>query len=160
MVCGQMIDISILPMKPEHVSEVAQIEKLCFSDPWSENSIAGELNNQFSLWLVAIYEGRVVGYIGSQSAVDEADMMNLAVLPEYRSHKIGTMLVETLEKQLREQGSYALFLEVRESNLPAISLYEKLGFCAVGVRPNYYFHPKENAIIMRKELVDHENPCN
>ena len=139
-------------MTDAHVSQVAEIEKLCFSDPWSENSIASELNNRLSLWLVALDGDTVAGYVGSQSVLDEADMMNVAVHPDYRRQGIGRDLVLALADALKEKGIRGLMLEVRQSNAPAIALYESLGFCQVGLRPNYYRNPKENALIMRKEL--------
>ncbi len=138
-------------MTAEHISAIAEIEKICFSDPWSINSIASELENPLSLWLVALDDECVVGYVGSQTVLGGADMMNLAVLPEYRKQSIGETLVRTLVERLRAKGAISLSLEVRQSNQPAICLYEKLGFTQVGVRPNYYRNPKENALILRKE---------
>lgn len=138
-------------MNESHVEPIAEIEKLCFSDPWSVNSIGSELNNKLSLWVVAEDNGKVAGYIGSQSVLGEADMMNLAVHPDYRRQGIGEQLVLELIQRLQEQGSHILLLEVRASNAPAISLYEKLGFIQVGRRPNYYYKPKEDALILRKE---------
>ncbi len=138
-------------MKPEHVAQVAQLEKLCFSDPWNEASVASELTNKLSLWLVAEEDGVVAGYIGSQTVIDETDMMNIAVHPDYRRQGIATWLIEALICALKEKGSRCLTLEVRQSNLAAIALYESMGFAQVGLRKNYYFHPKENAIILRKE---------
>ncbi len=138
-------------MTAAHVPAIVEIEKLCFSDPWSVNSISGELNNPLSLWLVALDGDCVVGYVGSQTVLGGADMMNLAVLPQYRNQGVGMTLVNQLVMCLREKGAISLALEVRQSNLPAISLYEKLGFVQVGVRPNYYRNPKENALILRKE---------
>ena len=138
-------------MTPAHVAGVAEIEKLCFSDPWSENSIAGELNNRLSLWFVALDGDRVAGYVGSQTVLGETDMMNIAVHPDYRRRGIGEALVETLVAALVRNGSHSLMLEVRASNEPAKALYEKLGFVQVGRRPNYYRNPKEAALILRKE---------
>lgn len=138
-------------MNESHVEPIAEIEKLCFSDPWSVNSIGSELNNKLSLWVVAEDNGKVAGYIGSQTVLGEADMMNLAVHPDYRRQGIGEQLVLELIQRLQEQGSHILLLEVRASNAPAISLYEKLGFIQVGRRPNYYYKPKEDALILRKE---------
>ena len=138
-------------MNAEHVAAVAEIEKLCFADPWSINSITSELNNPLSLWLVALDGERVVGYVGSQTVLDGADMMNLAVLPQYRKQGVGQALVNELVDRLKQKGVICLALEVRQSNLPAISLYEKLGFVQVGLRPNYYRNPRENALILRKE---------
>ena len=144
--------IEIVTMTEAHVAQIAQIEKLCFSDPWSENSISSELNSRISLWFVALDGDSVAGYIGSQSVLDEADMMNVAVHPDYRRQGIGEKLVLALAQALTEKGIRGLMLEVRESNVPAIALYEKQGFRQVGLRKNYYRAPKENALIMRKEL--------
>ena len=138
-------------MNESHVPFIVEIEKLCFSDPWSEASIGSELKNKLSLWVVAEDNGKVAGYVGSQTVLGEADMMNLAVHPDYRRQGIGEQLVLQLIQRLREQGSHILILEVRASNAPAISLYEKLGFVQVGRRPNYYYKPKEDALILRKE---------
>ena len=144
--------MNIRPMQKSDVCAIAELEKLCFSDPWSENSIASELNNRLSYWLVAEDNGRVVGYVGSQSVLDAADMMNLAVSPDYRQQGIGQALVNMLSDHLRQNNVIALFLEVRISNTPAISLYEKMGFVLVGRRPKYYHNPREDALILRKEL--------
>ena len=139
-------------MKAEHVPQVAELEKLCFADPWSENSVASELNNIWSYWVVALWDDAVVGYIGSQSSCDETDVMNVAVHPDFRRKGIAESLIETLIMELKNRGSHALMLEVRASNAPAIALYEKLGFQQVGCRKNYYRNPKEDALILRKSL--------
>ena len=139
-------------MNETHVSAIAEIEKLCFSDPWSENSISSELSSRISYWLVATEGGAVLGYIGSQSVLGESDMMNVAVHPEHRRKGIAQMLIMALMQGLKERGNHNLSLEVRASNAPAITLYDKLGFEAVGRRPNYYRHPKEDALILRKAL--------
>lgn len=144
--------MEIVLMKESHVAPIAQIEKLCFSDPWSENSIAYELTSRLSYWLVAVDDGDVVGYIGSQSVCGESDMMNVAVHPDHRRKGIAEKLIAALSEGLKERGNLALTLEVRASNTPAISLYEKLGFSQVGRRPNYYRNPKEDALILRKSL--------
>jgi len=138
-------------MSERHVRQVAELEKLCFSDPWSESSVASELDNKLSLWLVAVEDDTVVGYVGSQTCCDETDMMNVAVHPDYRRKGIAAALVAALVDALQAAGSHCLTLEVRASNEPAKSLYEKLGFEQVGRRPNYYRNPKEDALILRKE---------
>ena len=134
-----------------HVPQVAELEKLCFSDPWSEQSIASELDNVLALWYVALDDDRVVGYIGSQTVCGETDVMNIAVHPDYRRRGIGQILIEELVREVKNLGSISLTLEVRSSNAPAVSLYEKLGFSQVGLRKNYYRNPKEDAYILRKE---------
>lgn len=138
-------------MMPEDVAQVAQLEAQYFSCPWSEKSISGELTNPLSLWLVAVENDLVVGYVGSQSVMGEADMMNLAVLADYRRQGIGNLLVGSLIDQLRNNGVHCLTLEVRASNVPAIALYDQMGFVQVGRRPGYYTAPKEDALILRKE---------
>ena len=143
--------IHIVPMENHHVMQVAALEKQCFSEPWSENSVASELNNPLSLWLVAVDDGDLAGYVGSQTVMDETDMMNIAVDVRYRRQGVAQALVEALAEQLKKAGSRCLTLEVRISNQPAIALYEKLGFAQVGKRPNYYRNPKEDALILRKE---------
>ena len=144
--------MNILPMELRHTAQIAALEKKCFSDPWNEASVSSELENPLSLWLVAEEDGAVVGYVGSQTCADETDMMNLAVAPEYRRKGVGRALVLALCTELRKIGSTALTLEVRVSNENAVRLYASLGFTQVGRRPNYYFHPKEDARILRKEL--------
>ena len=106
----------ITNMREQHVSQVAELEKLCFSDPWSESSVASELNNQLALWLVAEDNGRVAGYVGSQTVMGESDMMNVAVHPDYRKQGIATTLIVGLVEELRKRESHCLTLEVRASN--------------------------------------------
>ena len=144
--------MKILPMTQDHVAQVAALEKLCFVDPWSENSIASELKNPLALWLVAEFQGEVAGYIGSQSVLPESDVMNVAVNPVHRRKGIAEALVLALCDALKAGGNESLTLEVRASNAPAIALYEKLGFVQIGRRPNYYRNPKEDALILRKPL--------
>ena len=143
--------IEIVEMTVAQVTAVADLEKVCFSDPWSEKSVASELDNPLALWLVALDGDTVAGYIGSQTVMDETDMMNVAVAPSHRRMGIGEQLVMTLVGKLQKRGSHCLTLEVRDSNEPARSLYEKLGFEQVGRRPNYYRNPREDALILRKE---------
>ena len=143
--------MDIVLMDSSHVSQIAELEAKCFSTPWSENSIAGELKNHLALWLVAVEGDSLLGYVGSQTVLGEADMMNLAVAPHSRRRGIGRCLVEALIQILVDKGTYSLSLEVRASNQPAISLYTSMGFLQVGRRPNYYTAPKEDALILRKE---------
>lgn len=151
--------IRIETMKEDHVPYIAQLEKVCFSDPWSEASIAYELTNPLSLWLVAMDGDDLVGYVGSQSVLDGADMMNIAIAPSHRRQGIAYRLVDALIVQLKQKGVRMLLLEVRVSNEPARALYEDLGFTVVGKRPGYYSNPKEDALILRKEWSC-EDPCN
>lgn len=141
----------ITKMNKDHVLQIAELEKICFSDPWSVNSIASELDNRLSLWLVALEDDKVIGYVGSQTVLGETDMMNIATHPDYRKRGIATALITGLMEALEASGSHSLMLEVRASNEPAVSVYRKLGFEEVGRRKNYYRNPKEDALIMRRE---------
>ena len=138
-------------MHAAHVAQIAALEEICFSDPWSERSIASELDNKLAFWLVATEGETVAGYIGSQTVMEETDMMNVAVHPDFRRQGIAEALVSGLVEHLKAMGSHCLTLEVRASNAPAIALYEKLGFSEIGRRKNYYRNPREDALILRKE---------
>lgn len=144
------MEITIIPLRREHVAPIAELEWSLFSYPWDEASIESERNNPLSLWLTACDGDTVVGYVGSQSVLGESDMMNLAVAPAYRRQGIARRLVETLIHEL-EVDNHCLTLEVRASNEAAISLYQGLGFRQVGRRPRYYQRPTEDALILRKD---------
>ena len=141
----------ITQMNESHVPQIAELEKICFNDAWSENSIASELDNRLAFWLVAEEDDQVIGYVGSQTVLGETDMMNIAIHPDHRKRGIATELIEALIRGLTERGSHSLMLEVRASNEPAKALYTKMGFESVGVRKNYYRNPREDALILRKE---------
>ena len=143
--------MTIEKMNAGQVAQIADLEKICFSDPWSENSIAFELENKLAHWLVAQEGEMVAGYIGSQTVLGETDMMNVAVHPDFRRRGIAEALVKRLVEDLQAMESHCLTLEVRASNAPAIALYEKLGFSQIGRRKNYYRNPREDALILRKE---------
>ena len=139
-------------MNRDHVAQVAEMEKLCFGNAaWSEKSIGSEVDNILALWMVALEDDRVVGYVGSQTVAGETDMMNIAVHPDHRRQGIAQSLIDCLILELKNRGSHSLTLEVRASNDPARTLYEKLGFFQAGRRPNYYRNPREDALILRKE---------
>ena len=142
-------------MTAADVPSVAALEKLCFSDPWSASSIASELDNPLSLWLVWEEDGAAAAYLGVQRVPPQADVMNVAVSPALRRRGIARALFAELERRLPEIDE--LFLEVRASNSGAIALYRTLGFAQVGRRPNYYLDPREDALILRKEL-SHADP--
>lgn len=133
----------------EYVSDVAEIEKRCFSNPWNETVIEEELNNDCSHIYVAVEGGKAVGYAMLYIVCGEADIIRVAVLPEYRRQGIAERL---LLKSFEINETDSVFLDVRESNAPAIRLYKSLGFADTGVRKNYYSNPTENAILMKKEF--------
>lgn len=139
-------------MNESHISQIASLEAACFSAPWSEECLRYELTNALALWLAAVEDGTVVGYVGSQTVMGESDMMNIAVHPDYRRQGIAQSLLDELVSKLKEIDSCCLTLEVRASNDSAIKLYEKNGFSQVGLRKNYYKNPKEDALILKKEF--------
>lgn len=145
-----MIDILIENMKLQHLDGVVNIENICFAHPWSKADLERQLNLDTSHFAVATLDGYVVGYMGLQIFSGEGYVTNVAVLPEYRRQGIAKMLIE---KQLQNDMSF-ITLEVRESNLPAIKLYESCGFENVGIRPKFYTNPTENAIIMTKYFTE------
>ena len=154
------MNVRIVPMTADHLDEVAELERSCFSVPWSRNMLAEELDNLLSAFLVALDDsGKVVGYAGVQVILDEGYITNVAVRPECRRQGIAAKLLQVFLDFARANQLAFLTLEVRASNYDAIALYGSRGFRSVGRRKNYYEHPKEDAIIMTLEF-DHgtENP--
>ena len=154
------MNVRIVPMTADHLDEVAELERICFSTPWSRNMLAEELDNQLSAFLVAVDDAdRVVGYAGVQVILDEGYITNVAVRPECRRQGVAGKLLQVFLDFARANQLAFLTLEVRASNYDAIALYGSRGFRSVGRRKNYYEHPKEDAIIMTLEF-DHgtENP--
>lgn len=133
----------------KYVSDVAEIERQCFSNPWSETVLEGELKNDCSHIYVAVDGGKAVGYAMLYIVCGEADIVRVAVLPSHRRQGIAEKL---LQKSFEVNHTDAVFLDVRESNAPAIRLYKTLGFEDTGIRKNYYSNPTENAILMKKEF--------
>ena len=154
------MNVRIVPMNADHLDEVAELERICFSVPWSRNMLAEELDNLLSAFLVALDDNdKVVGYAGVQVILDEGYITNVAVRPECRRQGIAAKLLQVFLDFAKANQSAFLTLEVRASNYDAIALYGSRGFRSVGRRKNYYEHPKEDAIIMTLEF-DHgtENP--
>ena len=147
------MNVRIVPMNADHLDEVAELERICFSVPWSRNMLAEELDNLLSAFLVALDDSdKVVGYAGVQVILDEGYITNVAVRPDYRRQGIAGELLGVFRRFAEGNKLAFLTLEVRESNAPARALYAKYGYKEVGVRKNYYDHPKENAIIMTLEF--------
>ncbi|MBQ1441918.1 MAG: ribosomal protein S18-alanine N-acetyltransferase [Clostridia bacterium] len=140
-------EIRIVPMNASHIAEIAEIERQCFSEPWSEKSLAEELNVPSAVFLTALAGGRVAGYMGVHHLGDSAYVCNVAVPPEFRRKKVASALIGAQIAKAVEAGMSELTLEVRTSNIPARSLYEKFGFDHIGTRPDFYSAPKENAEI-------------
>ena len=142
----------MIPMRESHVAQIAALEEATFSLPWDEASIRAELDNPLALWLVWVEDEQVLGYVGSQTVFEDADILNVAVLPTARRRGIAEALMTALESRLSERGAERITLEVRASNAPAIALYRKLGYAQVGLRKNYYEKPREDALILQKQI--------
>ncbi|MGN1123189.1 MAG: ribosomal protein S18-alanine N-acetyltransferase [Eubacterium sp.] len=142
--------MNIIPFEEKYLDDVFEIEKACFSHPWSREDLKAQLTNDTSHFYVCELDGKAVGYMGLQIFSGEGYVTNVAVLPEYRRRGIGhALLLKCMENDMD-----FITLEVRQSNSPAINLYEKSGFERVGIRPNFYTCPDENAVIMTKRFKD------
>ena len=132
------------------VAEIVKIEQACFSTPWTEQGISESIENENTHLYIALADGTVAGYMGVQIFSGEGSVTNVATLPEYRRKGVAKALIERV---LQNEMDF-LTLEVRESNAPAIALYESIGFERVGVRPHFYRNPDENAVLMTIELSE------
>ena len=142
----------IVPMDRSHLPQIAQLERECFSTPWSEGMLEDALFDPHCSFIVAeADDGAVLGYAGLHVVLDEGYIDNIAVEPDARRHGVASALLDVYCRYGAANLAF-LTLEVRASNAPAIALYEKYGFAAVGRRKNYYQHPKEDAVIMTREF--------
>lgn len=137
-------------MEARDVPAAAAMEKEFFSDPWSEKAFQDAISDENALYVVLEEEGKVIGYCGLWQSFEEADIMNVAIAGEHRQKGAGYFMLTELMELGRKMGITAFSLEVRESNLPAIRLYQKLGFSLEGIRRNFYQKPTENAWVMWK----------
>lgn len=151
--------MKLQPMTMEYVPQVAALEKVCFSTPWSESSIGGELQNQWAIWLVALEGDALAGYLGVQYGPDGADIMTIATAPAFRGRGVGRTLIAEMAARLKTMGLQWLTLEVRPSNTAALGLYEAMGFQQVGRRPRYYRDPVEDAILMTLFFEEEGKSC-
>ena len=137
-------------MTAASLDAVAAIEAECFSHPWSKKSLEESLEKENSLFLVAVEDEKVIGYVGMEVIVDEGYIFNVAVSADYRRRGVGYALVRVLVTYSMKNSLCFITLEVRESNSAAISLYSKFGFIKAGERKNYYSDPTEAAVLMTK----------
>lgn len=142
----------IVKLNAKHLDELAELEKECFSTPWSYDSLANELMNPLSVFYVAQIFGRVAGYVSMNVISYEGFINNLAVKETFRRQGIGSALVHALCGYAQEHAMKVLTLEVRPSNTAAIQLYERFGFRQEGERKNFYSNPTENGLIMTKHF--------
>ena len=141
--------IAIVPMHPDHLDSLADLESLAFSTPWSYDALAEELQNPLAVFLVAedVDAESAVGYLGMHHILDEGFIANLAVHPAYRRQGIARSLLREAQEYAEAHDLARLTMEVRASNVPAIALYEGMGFTRDGIRPGFYDSPKEDAAI-------------
>ncbi|MBQ7385112.1 MAG: ribosomal protein S18-alanine N-acetyltransferase [Ruminococcus sp.] len=144
----------IKEMTAEHIKAAAEIEKLCFVHPWSEQSVKDEMDKENSIFLMAFDGETPIGYVGLSVVFDEGYMGNLAVLEAYRRKGVGKALMQELLNECVKLDLAFATLEVRASNTPAVKLYESLGFTEVGRRKNYYKEPLEDALLLTKFLKE------
>ena len=145
-------DVTVRPLSGEDLSDVSCMEKAYFSHPWSYEDIQKSLNDPYTVFYVACTEKEIRGYIGLRFGMDTADILTICVAEKYRHCGIGGKLLTEAIQRVREWELDPLFLDVRESNLPARRLYESFGFTALTVRKNYYRDPVEDAVVMIKEI--------
>jgi ribosomal-protein-alanine N-acetyltransferase len=140
-------------MRMDDIPVICEIEQEAFTTPWTAGAFHNELtNNQFARYMVMEYDGRVIGYGGMWLIMEEAHVTNVAVREAYRGKKLGERLMRELQKTASYLGAVRMTLEVRQSNLIAQRLYEKLGFHSVGVRRGYYTDNREDALVMWADL--------
>lgn len=143
-------------MAERHIAAIAAIEQDCFHDPWTENGLREELELENNLFLAAVEEDAVVGYVGCQTVLDEGYITNVAVSPAHRRKGVAARLLTELRIKAEKKGLSFVTLEVRASNEPAIALYRGAGYVEVGVRRNFYTNPKEDALLMTCFLKETE----
>jgi len=139
-------------MSKDDLAVVSEIEKLCFTMPWSRDGFEAALAMPGNVFLVYEKNDVIYGYCGYYGVLDEAEITNVAVHPDMRNRGIGRDMVSALLSDANKAGIKRVLLEVRESNDPAIHLYEELGFKKLGIRKDFYEQPRENAYIMEMYL--------
>ena len=145
--------ITVRTARCEDIAAIAELERLCFSVPWSEKALRETLSSPHARLFCAELGGVVIAYGGCYLLGDDADITNIATHPDYRRRGAAAAVLEVLTACAKEAGMLAIHLEVRASNAPAIALYEGFGFSVDGLRKNYYKNPTENAVLMTFSLT-------
>lgn len=148
--CG-LSEIVTEPADEAQLCDIAELEKQCFSQPWSESTLKDAYRHG-TIFISATCRGELLGYIGISTVLDEGYITNIAVFPKHRRKGVASTLLDRVFLLAREKGLAFVTLEVRESNQAAISLYIKKGFKAEGTRKDFYQSPKENALILTKRF--------
>ncbi|MBS4179608.1 ribosomal protein S18-alanine N-acetyltransferase [Lederbergia citrea] len=146
-------DITFRFATEDDIERLVDIEQKSFTVPWPAEAFYNDItNNRFAVYVMLECDGEVAGYCGVWLVMDEAHITNIAILPEYRGRKLGESLLRKMMSLAKEGGANTMTLEVRVSNTPARSLYQKLGFREGGIRKNYYSDNQEDAIVMWVKL--------
>ncbi len=143
-----MNERKIVPLAEWQLDQMAQIEQQCFSDPWSRQALAGELESPLAQYFVCVEGQQVLGYLGTRMVRGECQIVNVAVRPDCQRQGIGRCLMLALFRYGRQKGMQQVNLEVRQSNQAAINLYDKFDLKVCGVRWDYYQDPQEDALLM------------
>lgn len=149
---NELCTIEIHSMTENDVDGIEEIEKECFSTPWTRDGILSELTNETARFFVAEFMGETAGYLGMHIVLDECYIANIAVKEKFRRMGIGNALLIKGEERAKEENCAFISLEVRVSNEKAIALYRKRGYNEMGERKNFYSDPVENALIMTKDF--------
>ena len=145
--------ISVRDAEPKDLSAIAELEKRCFSTPWSENAFASQLKAD-SVFKLLTVDGEIAGYaVIDTQILPESELFNIAVAPEFRGQGLSKLIMDSALEDAQKRGAETVFLEVRASNAAAIGLYEKYGFVQNGVRKGYYSCPKEDAVLMSARIM-------
>ena len=147
-----MIGLEVRALTPEMLPAAAEIERLCFSEPWSEEALLYMCRSENTHAVAVMIDGRLAAYGGCEFVLDEASIVNVATHPDFRRRGCASAVIDALEEFLSSKGVCNVFLEVRMSNAPARTLYESKGFGVVGIRKNYYRFPTEDAAVMLKNI--------
>lgn len=145
-------DVVLRPMRAADLGRVMEIERASFTMAWSVATFRSLLSRDDSEAWVAERDGRIEGYAVFWIILDEAELGDIAVAPESRGGGIGSLLLELVARRVAQRGVRRLFLEVRVSNLRAQRLYARHGYVRTGRRRNYYVDPREDALVLTREL--------
>ena len=149
------VELILRPAETRDVAQIAEIEKICFATPWTEDAIYKEIaSNPLAHYIIGEIDGVVAGYVGFWQILDEGHITNVAVRPEFRNNHIGTALIAIMIEIGQQLGITRYTLEVRSSNEPAKALYRNFGFKEAGLRKGYYEDNGEDAVIMWRDPLE------
>lgn len=141
-----------MTLTDEEFRQLFEVEQVCFRGSWTRETLAAEVNNPLSVFVKAQRDGKIVGFALGRVVVDEGELYQIGVLPEFRRQGIAEELLEELHRQMRERSAVCCFLEVRSRNYGAIALYEKSGYVQISVRRGYY--GDDDALIFQKKFAE------